>query len=246
MSPSQLPDRVNAGDADKILALAAALDQRSAERLDGALSLVDLEAAAAGAGIDPVRVREAAAILARERAAAGPARFVGAPMEIVRECELPGELDESHDAEWTELVRRLTGRHGHFERAGRSATWWTRKTASSLRVTITSSRGVIRIRIAQHHSEYVYSVHVGMMSGPGIAGGIGSAVATIALGGPALLAAGVGAALLGGAYALGRRVVRRGVSRDAAGIDALLAELVDFVAAHATPAAAAILEPPVL
>lgn len=239
------PDRSAAGDAsrlsrdeaDQVLALAGQLETSIDLRNDGALTVGELASIAGEAGLDPDNVRKAAARLASSResrlAIQTPRRFLGAPTSLVSEREVEGVLDQADHEAWAELIRRLTGRHGNLESGRTTVSWWTRRTASSLRVTSTSANGRTRIRAEQNHGEYIFGITTLAIAGPGLMGGGAALTAALVLGAPLIIAAGGTALILGGTYAFARRIVSREVQRDEVTIDVILDKLAEFTAAHA-------------
>ncbi len=196
--------RYDAAEADRIL-LRAAERQASADT-GSAMSLRELERAGAEAGIDPALIRQAAVELAAP--AAGGGGFVGAPTSATAAAEYAGEAGDAQVGELVEELRRVSGRQGHVERAGGSTTWYTRRGASELRVTIVAARGRTTVRATASFAEYAVGTHLGLVAGGGlIGGGSIAAAAWMAIGaGPA------GAVVLGAVgagYATARWMVRR-------------------------------------
>lgn len=126
--------------------------QRAAELQERRLSLTELEAAAAEAGIDAALVRRAAhevSTLGPPPTPPAPARAgaLGAPLQLVHERVVPGEGDGSWDEEMAEIQRQL-GVSGRFEVVGRQLGWRSRH-GRKIRVSIVARGGRRVIRVEE-------------------------------------------------------------------------------------------------
>lgn len=129
--------------------------QRAAElqaKEGRSLSLHELEAAAAEAGIDVALVRRAA----HEVAMGGPppppptpvaGGMLGSPLHLVYERVVPGEGDGRWDDELAEIRRQL-GLEGRVETAARQLVW-AAKGGRELRVTIVARGGRRIVRVEE-------------------------------------------------------------------------------------------------
>lgn len=120
------------------------------------MSLVELEQVAREAGIDPAMVRRAAAEVERGgRAVAEPAPLLGAPVRLVTERVIAGELRESSLAAVLDAIQRETDDPGQPRGIGGVLVWhsspplqyararWHRRL--SLRVTPRDGATTVRV-----------------------------------------------------------------------------------------------------
>jgi len=190
-------------------------DRRSATsgyRLD------DARAAALEAGIPERYVERAAAELGlagappnaidtavrNETPNASP--WSGAPMSILYEVEVVGEVPESEMYILVDAIRRRIGEAGHAGTIGRSVSWSSASKNRNLQVTIVSRRGKTSIRVEERLSQLAGALFGGFMGGlgggsSGVAIGIGKgALHSLALG------FGMWGVAIAGSYGLARTI----------------------------------------
>ena len=204
-----------------ILKEAAELQEREAGAAgarDG-LTLAELEQVASDVGLDPALVRRAAAKV-DAKAHAAPA-FAGAPMRVILERALAGELPEAAHERVVDAVRLATGELGTVSIIGRTLTWGAKSPGVTRQVTVVSRDGRTTVRVEGNLGELA-----GVVQG---VGGAASIVAALIAGGSAFEVASsvpvaIAAALagVGGVWLLGRLGFRAGERSERKEIEALL------------------------
>lgn len=187
----------------------------------GGMTLDEVEAAAAEAGLDRALVRRAATDVAGGgggsaalvEADANRARpWLGGPLEWRIERTVPGEFPVESFDRLGEVLRLSGLEHGQVSVVGRSLTWTSGAQHDGMPTTTTvivSVRdGVTRVRLRAN-----FRPLVGGYFG-GIGGGVGGGVGWIAFGAGAVVAGPVGSVVLGlgflgGVYALCRGLYHR-------------------------------------
>jgi hypothetical protein len=227
--PSRSPRRFSPAEVDEVFRRAGEVEPVARE---GELTLAELEAIGAEAGLDPVAVRRAAASLAVPGAAVKHSAVAGGPTHLQLELTFPAPLTPELRARALDALRRVTGTHGTAQEVPAiggptpGLSWLAARGASTLRVTLTPQGDVTTARVAQSLGEHALGAHLGMLTGGGIVGtvaAIGTWFATAAAE-PAALAA--GAAVVASYFGARRLVARRGraAQREVAALVAALAE----------------------
>ncbi len=220
-----------------ILQQAAEAQLRAPERGSGVaaregMSLAELEAIAAEAGLDVEQVRRAATELTTRPAAASG--FVGAPTRMSVEREVPGELPASAHDLVTDAIRRHTGTglDGEVTIAGRSLHWTLEGLSGWTTVSVSTRAGRTLVHVDRGLTGYAAALFVLLGVGGGITGGSSALALALGTAMTGLAATGVGAAVLGGSYLLGRGIYRR----KAEAIEREIHLLADVVAASVAEA----------
>lgn len=181
------------------------------------LTLEELEAAAAEAGLDPALVRQAAAELEGGLpVGAGPKlgqALAGAPVRIVLERSLPGELPPAAFASLVPAIQAASDAPGQASQVGSTLTWHSQSSSNvrSLQVIISTHDDRTLIRIEERYGGLVAAVFGGGLGGlGGISMGAGGALASTL--GSVALGVALPAACFGAAY-LGTRAVYASIVR---------------------------------
>jgi hypothetical protein len=233
--PPGSPRRYSDSETAEILRRAG--EEAASNPEPGALTLVEIEQIAAEVGIDRRAVRRAAAAIERP----GPSpriveRLAGGPLRLELEQSFGAALAPGRASQAIAAVRRITGRHGHVEEesSGARVSWWTQRTASNLRVTLTAAGEATTVRIEASIGEFAAGTHAGMAASGGVAG-IGAALAAglgIAALGPAAVVVG---GALGASYAGARVLVSRRVRRARSEMLTILDALAELFPAEEEP-----------
>lgn len=130
------------------------------------LSLNELEAAAAEAGIDTALVRRAAAeVSVRPSAAPAPMATgggaLGAPLLLLHERVIPGALSNEVREEAVREIRRQLGTTGRLESTGRDLAW-SNPRGRNVRVSIAPRAGGHIIRVEERLGELGGGLFLGM------------------------------------------------------------------------------------
>jgi len=170
-----------------------------APTVDGAMTIGGVERLAAEVGIDPARVREAAALVdappPTETPRSGWTRLLGGPMRLSIERLVPGEVPEAEFPTLVDEVRRTLGDVGMASTLGRSVTWTSVRGTSAarqLQVAVSVRAGQTRIHVQDSLGDLRAGVFGGVFGGVG-GGGLGPivGVAIEGLQAPAVLFAAV-------------------------------------------------------
>jgi len=168
--PSNLPRLYDEKQVGKLLKRATELQREDPVRaaVSGGLSLAELEEIAGEAGIDPLFLRRAAAELAsggtdRE----GWERITGAPMTLVQEAVVAGELDQDGFERVVAAIQMTAHEHGQPSLLGRTLTWQA-ETASkqrTIQVTVISRNGETHIRTEERLHQMAAGLFAGSVVG---------------------------------------------------------------------------------
>ena len=222
---------VSSGDGD---------DRRS---LTSGYKLADVRGAAAEAGI-PERYLDRAALelgLARtppndspgdkplvdETPAASP--WSGAPMSILFELRVAGEVPESELYILVDTIQRRMGESGHVGTLGRSVSWSSANKNRRLQISIVPRHGSTTIRIDERLGQLAGVLFGGIVGGGG--GGSGGVSIGIGMGTfhSVAIAAGLWGGVIVGAYTLARTIFRAQVRSRRAALHSLALELAEQV-----------------
>lgn len=238
-----MPRRYSEEQAQRIFALVADRQRLGPGDADG-LSLSELEEAARAAGLDPSLVAAAAAQI---DAAPGDDRtLLGAPVEVVRQRMIAGEVD---DETWTRMVHALRAEFGDAGMAGQVGRLreWTlisggTKHGTSTRLAVEPTADGTRITLTRSVKDSVFGFQLAaaIMAGMSLLfGGIALAAIEPALWIPFGIMLGMGLAFGAGSQ-IGTRMWHR---HTATRFEGLLDRL-ELVARDAAPARAATAEAP--
>ncbi len=201
------------------------------------LSLADLEAAAAEAGLDPALVRRAAA--EHDAVAPQPVNpLLGAPTALALERVVEGEVPDDRYQALVAIIRDALGDAGLVSTIGRSLMWTAMPARQgqgrSTRVTITSSGGRTVIRMEEGFSQLAGGLFGGMMGGIGGAGlGLTTAMVATQPGLIAVAAVGGLGAVLSMSYLAARALFGRTTKRRTRELGQLADRLVACIAENA-------------
>ena len=216
-------------------------DQRDRRTLTSGYRFTDVREAAIEAGIPERYVSRAAAELGLSRQPApneAPAvtvidesppssAWAGAPMTILYEVEVPGEMPESELYVLVDTIRRHLGEAGHVGTIGRSVSWSSSSRNRRLQISIVARHGKTTIRIDERLGQLAGALFGGIVGG----GGGGSFGAAFALGmavfHSAAVSLGIWGAAVSGAYALARTIYTGQVRRRSDASRSLAGELAD-------------------
>jgi serine/threonine-protein kinase len=213
-------------------------DRRS---LTSGYKMADVREAAAEAGIPERYVARAAAELGLARGvpndsvrdvplvdetpAASP--WSGAPMSIMLELRVAGEVPESELYILIDTIRRRMGDPGHVGSIGRSVSWSSADKHRRLQISIVPRHGSTTIRIDERLGGLAGALFGGIMGG----GGGGTTGVTIGVGmgvfHSAIIAAGLWSGAVVSAYALARTIFKAQVRSRRAALNALALELAE-------------------
>jgi hypothetical protein len=168
---------------------------------------------------------DAALTVRDETAKASP--WAGAPMTIVYEVEIPGEVPESELYVLVETIRRRTGDAGHIGTIGRSVSWSSDSRNRRIQVSIVPRAGKTTIRVDERLGQLAGGLFGGIVGGggggsTGIAFGVGmAAFHSVAM------CFGIWSAAVGTSYLLARTIFTTQAGRRRAALQALVTELGD-------------------
>ena len=219
-------------------------DANDRRTLTSGYRLDDARAAALEAGISERHLERAAVELGLARTApnaiepdvrngtptASP--WSGAPMSILYEVEVVGEVPESEMYILVDTIRRRIGEAGHAGTIGRSISWSSASKNRNLQISIVSRRGKTSIRVDERLTPLAGALFGGIMGGvgggsAGLAFGIGAgALHSVALG------FGIWGMTISGSYLLARTIYGMQVRKRLKA----LGELVEELAAQARDA----------
>jgi len=205
---------------------AAGADGSDRRTLTAGYRLDDARAAAVEAGIPERYVERAAAELGlaaatpnamavadvrNETPTASP--WSGAPMSILYEVEVPGEVPESELYILVDTIRRRVGEAGHVGTIGRSISWSSSSKNRNLQISILSRHGKTTIRVDERLGQLAGALFGGVMGGVG--GGSGGLAFGIGMGTLHSLGASLGiwGATISGAYVLARTIYKAQVRK---------------------------------
>jgi len=163
--------------------------------------------------------------LVDETPAASP--WAGAPMSIMLELRVAGEVPESELYVLVDTIRRRMGEPGHVGTIGRSVSWSSSNKNRRLQISIVPRHGATTIRIDERLGQLAGALYGGIVGG----GGGGSTGVTIGIGMGTFhsfaIAAGLWGAAVVGAYTLARTIFRAQVRSRRAALHALVLELAE-------------------
>ena len=152
-------------DVSRVLKRATELQEAKGPVMGGSeasgLSLEDLQQIAAEVGIDPRHLAAAVAELDQEDATEGRFHWLGAPTSMELERVFEGEVSEDQWEKMVEEIRQTFGLVGSAGHVGRSFEWTHDSTEQQAHVTVTSSGGQTRIRLA---ARYDYGARITFMT----------------------------------------------------------------------------------
>jgi len=204
------------------------------------LTLQELEEIAAEAGLDASMLRQAAAELDAGIGASGAGlgtRFMGAPLRVVLERPVPGELPMESFANLLPLVLAAADLAGNPSQVGQTFAWTSQDhtNARQLQVLVSAGGGQTRIRIEERYGGMAGAIFGGGLGGiggglgGGLGGALGGALGSLGLG------LGIPAVVIGVTYVGCRAVFRRFVTRRRLIVERLLQDLEQSVL-RSTPA----------
>jgi serine/threonine protein kinase len=163
--------------------------------------------------------------LVDETPAASP--WTGAPMSIVLELRVVGEVPESELYILVDTIRRRMGESGHVGSIGRSLSWSSSNKNRRLQISIVPRHGSTTIRIDERLGQLAGMLYGGIVGGGG--GGSGGVTIGIGMGTfhSAAVAAGLWGGVLVGAVVLARTIFKAQVRSRRAALHALALELAE-------------------
>ena len=213
-------------------------DRRS---LTSGYRMTDVRDAAAEAGIPERYVARAAAELGlarvtpndaagdmplvEETSAASP--WAGAPMSIMFEVRVAGEVPESELYILVDTIRRRMGEPGQVGTIGRSVSWSSSNKNRRLQISIVPRHGATTIRIDERLGQLAGALYGGIVGGGG--GGSGGLMMGIGMGAfhSAAIAAGLWGGAIMAAFTLARTIFKAQVRSRRAALQALALELAE-------------------
>ncbi len=229
MGTSMGDARYSEDEVALVLRRAAELQKRETLAEDpGSMSLPELEAVAAEAGLSPALVRRAATEIARPMGSQPEANpWLGGVTHLVIERTIDGEYPQDELDRLLEAVRSSSSGAGQVSTVGRTLTWSGALGTSQsvvLTVTVTVRDGQTRLRLHANFANLAGGVFGGI--GGGVGGGLGW---TAFLGGGLIAgpigAIGLGVGFLASVYAVCRRTYRGQTLRHTKTVRALADEL---------------------
>ena len=214
----------------------AGADRRS---LTSGYRMTDVRDAAVEAGIPERYLARAAAELGLARAAPNDAAgdtplvdetpnaspWAGAPMSIMLELRVAGEVPESELYVLVDTIRRRIGEPGNVGTIGRSVSWSSSSKNRRLQISIVPRHGSTTIRIDERLGQLAGALYGGIMGG----GGGGTTGVTVGIGMGVFHSAVIAASLWGGAmvgaFTLARTIFKAQVRSRRAALQALALEL---------------------
>jgi serine/threonine-protein kinase len=188
------------------------LDDARSAAVEAGISERYVERAAAELGLAPATPNATAvADVRNETPTASP--WSGAPMSILYEVEVPGEVPESELYILVDTIRRRVGEAGHAGMIGRSISWSSSSKNRNLQISILSRHGKTTIRVDERLGQLAGALFGGVMGGVG--GGSGGLAFGIGMGTFHSLGASLGiwGATISGAYALARTIYKAQVRK---------------------------------
>jgi hypothetical protein len=202
------------------------------------LSLVELEQVAKEAGLDPALVRRAAADLDTRVTDQRPSAVLGAPTTLRLERTIDGEVPVGEYEAIVAEIERTLGATGTGATLGRTLSWTLSpirhrpRAERSVQIVITPRGGRTTIRI----EEQMGTLAGGLFGGAaGLSGGLTGASIGIGIGvlHSGVVAIGMVAAVVSGAYLLARTIYGRVTGRRGEQLQALMSRVAAHVAATA-------------
>ena len=218
-----------------------AVDGSERRSLTSGYRMTNVREAAAEAGIPERYLARAAAELGLARSAPNDAAgemplvdetpdaspWAGAPMSIMLELRVAGEVPESEMYVLVDTIRRRMGDPGHVGSIGRSVSWSATDKHRRLQISVVPRHGSTTIRIDERLGGLAGALFGGIMGG----GGGGTTGVTIGIGMGVFHSAVIAASLWGGAvvaaYTLARTIFKAQVRSRRAALHALALELAE-------------------
>ena len=234
--------RFNEKEVALIIKRASELQTETTAESNTGMSLAELEQVAREAGLDPELVRRAAADLDTRVTDQTPNRFLGAPTVLRLERTIDGEVPaDEYEPMVLEMQRVLggvgtastLGRTLQFSMTGRHA---HHATGRDVQVTVTPRNGRTTIRIEETLGPLAGGLFGGLMGGMG--GGLTPFAVVVGATAfhSALLATGLGGAVIGGSYLLARTIYGKIVRGRGEKLHAVMSRLVEHASTAAVPA----------
>ena len=212
-------------------------DRRS---LTSGYRMTDVRDAALEAGIPERYLARAASELGLARSAPNEAAdaplvdgtpaaspWTGAPMSIMLELRVAGEVPESELYILVDTIRRRMGDPGHVGSIGRSVSWSSSDKHRRLQISIVPRHGSTTIRIDERLGGLAGALYGGIVGG----GGGGTTGVTVGIGmgvfHSVFIAAGLWGSAVVGAYTLARTIFKAQVRSRRAALNALALELAE-------------------
>ena len=151
--------------------------------------------------------------------------LAGAPMAVMYEVAVAGEVPDSEMFVLVDTIRRRLGEAGQFGSIGRSVSWSSNSKNRRLQISILSRHGKTTIRADERMPPLAGAVFGGVMGGVG--GGSGGLAFAIGMAGFHSVAASLGlwSAIIGGSYLLARTIYGAQVRRRGKELRDLVEEL---------------------
>lgn len=231
--PKHLPRVYGDKEIGRILQRATDLQHQEPTAPAAGVTLDELEEIAAEAGIDPRYLRRAA--LEVDSIVHGSSiwtRVAGDDLILIREIELPGELQESGFERIVAVIQTQSREHGQPSLLGKTLTWRaeTANKTRTIQIVVTSRDGHTLVRLEENLTQVAAGLFAGTTAGFGVGVGVGAGL-PIALEviGSALFAVAAPIGIIGISYIAARAVYRQLVRRRNRAID----DLFDRVVAEA-------------
>jgi len=151
----------------------------------------------------------------------------GAPMSILYEVQLPGEVPESDLYVLVDTIRRHMGEPGHVGTIGKSVSWSATGKNRRLQISIVARHGKTSIRVDERLGQLAGALYGGIVGGGG--GGSGGAAMGIGMGvfHSGLMAFGLWGGIIAGTTLLARTIFKAQVRSRRERLRALMLELAD-------------------
>lgn len=181
MPDSPPPRRYDEDEVRRILERATELQRElPAATAPEGLTLDELEEAAAEAGIERPLIRRAARELDTAAEESGPwTALAGAPLTIVLERTLPGEVSTDVFGDLAAEIERSLGIHGEPTVLGHTLSWRAESAGTTrfVHVMVTTRDGETHIRVGERLQGLAGGVFGGLVGGAGGGLGLGVGVA---------------------------------------------------------------------
>ena len=214
---------------DELLRAHANIAPRDSRGVVAPAAMAAPVAARARSGTDPAETRIAAANAVTKIRTLSPkaSRLAGAPMSLLFEVDVPGQLSPNDFDVIAHTIRTVMGEAGIATALGRTLSWSLGGMANQRRVhiSVTAAAGRTQIRAEERLGQFAGALFGGICGGGGAGLGLGSLPVTAGAFHSLSLALGVTGSVLLGAYLTARTVFRRGVHGRAAELEGLVAQL---------------------
>jgi len=164
-----------------ILKRAAELQEGVSGPTASRFSLAEIKEIAAEAGIDPVHVAAAAAVV-RGGAASRESWFLGAPWRFRFDQSISGEVADDVIGELIDIARRELGMQGRVTEALGAVEWYGRDSFGSVHVSVTRRGGRTSIAVLAARSDAAAVAGISGVLGSAF-GGLGLAAALVSTAG---------------------------------------------------------------